>query len=196
MRWVLMIVFAIATVAGAFVAISKERQDSAAAKESERLALSRGGYPTVSVMGFMPIPEQTRNGRVLAQVRISNGSLIPVLNARTILSHFVGIGNGPGGSDNDIMQFPEVSAVNPNDMAHALHNAYMLKTDGPNKFNAFVTTRWGRFSEDIVVVWKDDAWQADTEVTQLEDKKLGNEKVILKEMRADLRALWPRGAPP
>jgi hypothetical protein len=148
------------------------------------------------VRGFLPIPEQTINGRVLAEVIIMNRSDVPVLDSRVTVMHLVGVPNGFNGSDSNIYPDIPVPSVNPHDAPHTLFNAPLLKTNEPNIFTMIVFTKWAAFTEYVVVVWKDGAWHTDTGITQHADKERGNDEKLLKPMRKELRDLLPEAWQP
>jgi hypothetical protein len=179
------------TVLSALFQHLNERDDKKAAEVTERLVLGRGGYPLVMVRGFLPIPEQTMKGRVLAEVIIMNRSDVPVVDSRVTVMHLVGIPHGFNGTDSNIYNDIPVPSVNPHDAPHTLFSAPLLKTDEPNIFTAIVFSKWAAFTQYIVVVWKDGAWHTDTGITQHADKQRGNEKKLLRPMRPELRSLLP-----
>src|SRR5262245_36799012 len=100
-NWMVGIMIA-TTIASAVCSLLNERKGQQEADDSERRILARGGYPTVMVRGFAPVPQQIVNGRVLAEVVIMNRSDVPVLDCRVNVMHLVGVPHGFNGSDSNI----------------------------------------------------------------------------------------------
>jgi len=190
-RWLVVAAFVVLGMAGIGVEVMQAREEAADAARLEAQITGRGGWPVVGVLGFLPLPEQTVNGLVVADFQLLNPSDVSVFDVRATIDKRVPIGEGFMKSDTLKLGTYRATAVHPHDAPVVLARLPVLWVDRPNVFYFLVFSRAAEFTEALVIVWKDEGWRSDYDLTQLAEASRKNDEIVRHRMADEFRAMLP-----